>query len=147
AHNVSDSRGTFSATRDGGGTDGLRATTLRNTVGAGKPLTLQSLTDTWKQRPQLHGQSHVAADSDASRHGSGRPAQFPLQHLHTILARHRQNHVRVFMTAFLDLACPFTDRDYVLPAMCPAQIELVDRVQILCSIWIELRRQLLEEFF
>ena len=51
------------------------------------------------------------------------------------------------MHPFYNLTDPLPDRENVLPALRPAQIELVNSIETLCSIGIEPTRQELKKLF
>ena len=87
-----------------------------------------------KERLQLHRQANVSADLEPARHGDSRSTQLALQNLDAILSRHREYYIRVCMHPLYDLTGPLTDRENVLPALRAAQIELVDRIKVFCSI-------------
>ena len=87
-----------------------------------------------KERLQLHRQTNVPADLEPARHGDGWSTQLALQNLDAILSRHREHDVRVRMHPLGDLTGPLPDRENVLPTLCAAQIELVDRIKIFGGI-------------
>ena len=105
------------------------------------------LPDGWKERLQLHRQANIPADLEPARHGDSRTTQLAVQHLDAILSRHREHDMRIRMHSFFDLTGAFTDREDILPALRPAQIELVDRIKIFGSIRIEPSRQRLKKLF
>ena len=51
------------------------------------------------------------------------------------------------MHPLCNLTGPLPNRENVLPALRAAQIELVDRIKIFCSICIELTREQLKKLF
>lgn len=96
------------------------------------------LGDGWKQRLQLHRQPDVPADLKAARHGNCRAAQLTVQDLDAILAGHGEGDMRIGVGSFFYSADPVLDPEEILPALRPAEIKLIDRIEVFRSLPVEL---------
>jgi len=107
----------------------------------------ETLPDGGKKRPQLHCQTDISADLEPARHSDGWSVQLTPQDPDAIFPCHREDDVRVRMHPFCNLTDSFLNRENVLSAFRPAQIELVNGVETLRSIGIEPARQKLKKLF
>jgi hypothetical protein len=53
--------------------------------------------------------------------------------------------MRIVISAFPDLTPALPDGDHILPALRPAQVELIDRLEIVGGLGIELTGQVFEK--
>jgi len=105
----------------------------------------RGLAERGEQRLQLHRQADVSADLEPPGHGDGRSTQLALQNLDAILPAHRERDVRILVHPVGHLADPTPNRENVLASLGAAQVELINRIDILGRICVELARKQLEK--
>src|SRR5687768_8617136 len=106
-----------------------------------RPFSTSCLADGGKEGLELDSQTEVSAHPQAARKKDRGTIELPAQDGQAILARHGKDHVGIWKRPFLDRTDAVLDRQMILAAFRPAQVELVHDFEALRRFGVELLRQ------